>query len=137
MHAQRRSDDAGTRRYLDDLFVLGENRYDPVLLTVEARWLVNARRYDEALAKAELAERSWARIPSEQVFSKKAEIYEVQAAATQGRFYEDPDNLELLSGAIRAWERYRAHVLTKSRNDLAAKADAQVAKLDSVRERME
>jgi hypothetical protein len=137
MNAQRRSDDAATRKYLDEIMLLPENQYNPVYLTDYARWHVNHGEYDKALEKASLAERYWARIPPELVFTKKAEIYEIQAASYQGKFYKSDEDLELLGNAIRGWERYRQHVATKSRTDLQKRADAELAKLQDIREKLQ
>jgi serine/threonine protein kinase len=137
MNAQHKGDDKGTRKYLDQLMLLPENQYNPVYLTDYARWHVNHAEYDKALDKASLAERYWARIPPELVFSKKAEIYEIQAAAYQGRFYKSGEDLELLGSAIKGWERYRQHVTTKSRTDLQKRADAELARLQDIREKLQ
>lgn len=137
MNAQAKKDDAGQKRYLDQLMVLPENQYSPIYLADYARWSVNHGEYSQALDKAERAERYWGRLPSELVFSKKAEIYEVQAAAWQGRFYKSGEDLELLENAIKGWERYKAHVGTKSRSDLEKRADTEIAKLTDIRERMQ
>ncbi|MDP2310607.1 MAG: hypothetical protein Q8P18_31600 [Pseudomonadota bacterium] len=137
MNAQHKGDDKGTRKYLDQLMLLPENQYNPVYLTDYARWHVNHSEYEKALDKASLAERYWARIPPELVFSKKAEIYEIQAAAYQGRFYKSGEDLELLGSAIKGWERYRQHVTTKSRTDLQKRADAELARLQDIREKLQ
>jgi len=137
MNAQRKGDDKATRKYLDQMMLLPENQYNPVYLTDYARWHVNHAEYDKALEKASLAERYWARIPPELVFSKKAEIYEIQAAAYQGRFYKSDEDLELLASAIKGWERYRVHVSTKSRTDLQKRADTELARLQDIREKIQ
>lgn len=137
MNAQRKGDDKGQRKYLDQLMLLPENQYNPVYLTDYARWYVNHGDYDRALEKAQLAERHWARLPSELVFSKKAEIYEIEAAAWQGKFYTSDGDLDLLQNAIKNWQRYRSHVTTKQRQDLAQRADTQLAKLEDIRQRLE
>lgn len=136
MNAQRKGDSKAQRRYLDQLMAVPENQYNPVYLTDLARWYVNSGDYDRALEKASLAERHWARLPSELVFTKKAEIYEIQAAAWQGRFYTSDGDAELLDNAIRHWERYKAHVASRSRQDLLQRADAQIAKLHDIQERL-
>ncbi|RME25553.1 MAG: hypothetical protein D6798_08675 [Deltaproteobacteria bacterium] len=136
MNAQRKGDDAAIKRYLDQLMMLPENQYNPIYLSELGRYLVNHKQYDAALEKANLAERYWARLPPELVFSKKAEIYETQAAAWQGRFYQSEDDLELLEQAIRHWQKYRDHVQSKSRSDLARRADAELAKLEDIRTRL-
>lgn len=137
MNAQRKGDDKATRRYLDQLMVLPENQYNPVYLVDFARWHVNHGEYDRALEKASLADRHWARIPPELVFSKRAEIYEIQAAAYQGKFYKSDEDKDLLGSAIKGWERYRQHVATKSRTDLQKRADAELARLQDIKERLQ
>ncbi|HNH48758.1 MAG TPA: hypothetical protein PKY30_17080, partial [Myxococcota bacterium] len=137
MNAQSKGDDMATRRYLDELMALPENQYNPVFLSDLARWYVNHGDYERALARAQTAERYWARLPSELVFAKKAEIYEVQAAAWQGRFYRAPEQLDYLDNAIRTWERYEAHVATKARTDLQTRARNEIARLQSLREKLQ
>jgi hypothetical protein len=137
MNAQRKNDDKGTRKYLDELMVLPENQYNPVYLTDFARWHVNHAEYDKALEKATLAERYWSRIPPELVFSKKAEIYEIQAAAWQGKFYKSDEDMDLLASAIKGWERYRQHVSTRSRSDLQQRADTELARLQDIKEKLQ
>jgi len=137
MDAQKKGDASATKKYLDDLMRLPENRYSPVFLTDLARWHVNRKDYQKALDNAVLAERYWARLPSELVFTKKAEIYEIQAAAYQGLFYTSDDDMELLDQAIRHWEKYRNHAQTRSRNDLSKRADQELAKLEDIRVRLQ
>lgn len=137
MNAQRKGDDKATRRYLDQLMVLPENQYNPVYLTDYARWHVNHAEYDKALDKANMADKHWARIPPELVFSKRAEIYEIRAAAWQGKFYKSDEDMELLANAIKGWEQYRQHVSTKSRTDLQKRADAELARLQDIREKLQ
>jgi hypothetical protein len=137
MNAQKKGDDAGQKRYLDQLMQLPENEYSPIYLADYARWHVNRGEYDRALETAQKAERYWGRLPSELVFAKKAEIYEVEAAAWQGRFYKNGEDVELLENAIRGWERYKSHVASKSRSDLEKRADDQIAKLTDIRERLQ
>ena len=114
-----------------------ENQYSPVYLTDQARWCANHADYKKAIEKAQLAERYWARLPPELVFTKKAEIYEIEAAAWQGQFYQSGTDVELLDRAIRNWERYRDHVSTRSRTDLEKRADEQIAKLNGIREKIQ
>lgn len=125
------------KRALDDLMVLPENRYNPLYLSELAQWYVNAGRYEQALEAANKAEQYWARLPSSQVFEKKAEIYEAQAAAWQGLFYRSEDDMELLEKAIRHWRKYREHVASRSRTDLARHADDQLAKLEDIQHRLQ
>jgi tetratricopeptide (TPR) repeat protein len=135
MNSQAKGDDRASGRYLDQLMLVPENQYNPVYLADQARIYVNAGQYEQALKKAELAERYWARLPSELVFSKKAEIYEIQAKAWQGRFYKSPDQLVYLDNAIRAWEKYQQLVAAKGRSDLEARAKTEIAKLQSIQEK--
>ncbi len=138
--ALARKDPRSAERYLEQLMALTENRYNPVLLGSLSRLQVNRRQYTKALDNAHRAEQHWARIPSGMMFEKKAEIYEVQAAATQGLLY-DSDNereqLQLAEDAIQRWVRYREHVSTASRDDLIANADTQLEKLRAIRTRLE
>lgn len=137
MNAEQKDDSKAVKRYLDQLMVLPENTYDSVLLSKEATWYVNTKRYQTALDKADKAERYWARIPSPLVFQTKADIYECQAASWQGLFYADGEDLDLLEHAITGWETYRRHVLTKNQTEEAKRAEAQIAKLEDVRKRLE
>lgn len=137
MNAQKKGDDAAAHRYLDQAMTLPENQYNPVFLADYARWHVNRGEYDRALDRAEKAERYWARLPSELVFSKKAEIYEIEAAAWQGKFYKSGEDLELLENAVRGWEKVRAHAATKDRSDLVQRADTELAKLNDIRARLQ
>ncbi len=137
MNAQTKGDDKGTKRYLDQVMQVAENQYNPVYLTDYARWHANHGEYDRALDKATLAERYWARLPSDLVFTKKAEIYEVEAASWQGKFYKSGEDMELLQNAIKGWEKYRNHVATRSRTDLQKRADAEIAKLTNIKERIQ
>ena len=137
MDARRKGDQRGMKRYLDDVMSMPENTYNPVVLTEYGRYYANRADYERALQKAILAERHWARIPSELIFGKKAEIYEIQAASYQGLFYKSEDNLDLLDKAIRGWKKYREHASTKSRGDLTTKADREISKLENIRERLQ
>ncbi len=137
LDAQKRGDDAKAHAYLDELMVVPENQYNPVFLADYARWHANRGEYDRALEKAQKAERYWARIPSELVYTKKAEIYEIEAASWQGKFYKSGEDLELLESAVRGWERYKAHVGTRERADLTQKADKALAQLADIRARLQ
>jgi tetratricopeptide (TPR) repeat protein len=137
MDARRKGDQRGMKRYLDDVMSQPENAYNPVVLTEYGRYYANRGDYERALQKATLAERHWARIPSELIFMKKAEIYEIQAAAYQGLFYKSEGNLDLLDKSIRGWTKYRDHAATKSRGDLSSKASREITKLQSIRERLQ
>jgi hypothetical protein len=137
MNAKAKGDAAAVKRYLDELSLRPENQYNPVVLTEYARYYVNKKDYQRALDKAVLAERHWARLPPELVFAKKAEIYEVEAAAYQGLFYRSEDNIDLLDKSIRQWMKYREHVMTESRTDLQARADREIEKLENIRDRLQ
>ncbi len=129
MDAERRKDTRSSARYLAEIMSVPENRYNPIFLVEQARSEIRSGSYKRALASANKAEQYWARLPSELVFTKKAEIYEIQAAAAQGLFYASEGDQELLQESIRLWQRYRDHVSTKGRKDLAAKADTELATL--------
>jgi len=137
MNAKSKGDASGVKRYLDELSLRPENQYNPVVLSEYSRYYVNKGDYQRALDKAVLAERYWARLPPELVFTKKAEIYEVEAASYQGLFYRSEDNIDLLEKSLRHWEKYREHVMTKSRTDLLARAEREIQKLESIRERLQ
>jgi hypothetical protein len=136
MNAQKGNDSKAQKRYLDDLMRLPENQYDPVFLTELARYYVGSGKYQQAVDKAKTAEQHWARLPSELVFSKKAEMYEIQARGYTGIFFES-ESVEALDQAIRCWEKYRAHVATRSDDELVAMADKELTKLRTYRERMQ
>jgi tetratricopeptide (TPR) repeat protein len=135
LNAQRRGNARSANRYLDEIMALPENQYNPVWLTAVARQHVNDQRYQMALDRAKEAERYWQRIPSEIMFAKKAEIFEIQAASYQGLFYNSED-VELLDKAVRHWEKYGEHVNNRGRSDLARKAYDEVEKLQGIRGRL-
>jgi len=135
MNAEKARNARNVKKYLDQLFYLDENRYNPVFLSKRARWFANNRRYDRALADAQKAEQHWARIPPTLVFETKAEIFEVQAASLQGLFYKSEDDVDLLDKAIRSWTKYAEHVDDR-RSDLEKHADDQIKKLDYARKRL-
>ncbi len=137
MDAEQKGDARKVKSYLDQLMQLPENRYSPVYLSKQARHYANRKDYQTAYDKAVQAERYWARIPSDLVFSTKSEIYEVQAASLQGLFYKSEDDLDLCDRAVRAWTRYLNHASTKGRSDMAGKAETQIAKLEDARQRLE
>ena len=137
MDAERKKNAPATRQYLDQIMAVPENRYNPIYLTENARYYVNQGQYELALRDARKAEQYWARLPSDLVFAKKAEIYEIQAAAAQGLFYRSGDDVQLLEQAITGWERYRDHVATRGRTDLSARADKELAKLEDFRARLQ
>ena len=136
--AKARADGSAQRKYLDALLTQPENKYNPTFLAEGAHMDIADKRFDRALSRAETAERHWARLPSSLVFSRKAMIYEAQAAAWQGKFYQSGgSDMAALGQAISAWEKYQRHVATKSRTDLAQLADAQLTKLYDARRRLE
>lgn len=135
INAEKAKNGRNVKKYLDQLFYLDENRYNPVFLSKRARWYANNRKYDRALADAQKAEQHWARIPPTLVFETKAEIFEVQAASLQGLFYKSEDDIELLDKAIRGWTKYARHVDSR-REDLGNHAQAQIKKLDYARKRL-
>jgi hypothetical protein len=136
MNAHKTKDQKAVKRYLDELMRLPENRYDPIFLTELARYYVGAGKYQQAVDTAKTAEQHWARLPSDLVYSKKAEMYEIQARGYTGIFFES-ESVEALDQAIRCWEKYRAHVATRSDDALVATADKELLKLRTYRERME
>lgn len=137
MHYRKKGDEDATKRYLDQIMALPENQYNPIYLSDLARHHVNKKQYTQAIDQANLAERHWGRLPPELVFSKKAEIYEAQASAWQGRFYASRNDLELLDQAVRHWQKFRDHVQGRSRPDLVQRADAELAKLEDIRKRLQ
>ncbi|MCK6515377.1 protein kinase, partial [Myxococcota bacterium] len=136
-NAEKRGDTDAALRYLDQLFKLDENRYNPVYLSRASVHLVNKQRYAEALAKANEAERYWARIPADQMDRTQTDIYASQASAALGLFYADPDDAALLDRSIRAWERYRQHAAARGDSTRVAKADAEISRLRDMQARME
>lgn len=136
--AKVRRDSLSARKHLDAVMAVPENQYNPTLLVEQAEIAVHKRDWNTAVERATKAEQNWARLPPELVFSRKAMIYEVQAAGWQGKFYDSGgDDLDALQNAIRAWEKYQRHVETKSRADLKQKADTQLAKLYDMQRRLE
>lgn len=136
--AKARGDSRAQRTYLEQVLSHPENQYNPAYLAEGAVLDIADRRYERALSRSELAERHWARLPSELIFTRKAMIYQAQAAAWQGQFYESGgDDLNALQRSIQGWERYQRHVGTKSRSDLARVADEQLSKLYDARRRLE
>jgi serine/threonine protein kinase len=136
--AKARSDRGAARQYLDAVMALPENQYNPTLLVEQASVAFDKRDYKTAIDRATRAEQNWARLPSDLVFSRKALMYELQAASWQGRFYDSGgEDLESLNQAIRGWQKYQRHVNTKSRSDLSRKADAEIRKLTDMQQRLE
>jgi serine/threonine protein kinase len=136
-NAEKRGDTDSALRYLDQLFKLDENRYNPVYLSRASVHLVNKQRYAEALAKANEAERYWSRIPADQMDRTQTDIYASQASAALGLFYANPDDAALLERSIRAWERYRQHAAARGDSNRVAKADAEISRLRDMQARME
>jgi hypothetical protein len=136
MHAQRSDDSRATQLYLQQLFLIPSNQYNPVYLTAQAQVQVNQHRFEAALLSASKAERYWQNIPSALITEKLAEIYEVKARSNQGLFYQSED-LDDLDEALMAWSSYRDHVAKHSRRDLMAVADRELDKLRDTRARME
>jgi len=136
--AKGRDDLTGRERHIEGIMSSPENQYNPQYLTEQAEIAMRRDDFDTALERANLAERHWARLPSELIFSRKAMIYDIQASAHQGKFYESGgEDLESLYQAIRSWEKYQRHVQTKSRDDLTVRAEEQLAKLYDMKRRME
>ena len=90
LDAARRGDVASAENYIEQTMALPENRYNPLLLSQLALHQVNRQRYASALNNANKAEQHWARLPPDVLFERKAIIYEVQAAATQGVSQDAP-----------------------------------------------
>jgi hypothetical protein len=136
MNAQRSNDERATRQYLEELMRKPENQYNPVFLTDYARYYANRGSFSRALEQANLAERHWQRLPSELIFVKKAEIYEIQAASYQGLFYDSDSDTDLLLRSIRHWEKLKEHVQGRD-SARTAQADAELAKLRDIQRRLE
>jgi serine/threonine protein kinase len=125
------------KRHIEALMRLPENTYNPVYLTEAAGVSIAYKDYETALARARKAELHWARLPSQAVFSRKAMIYEQQAAAWYGLYVQsDGADAEALGQAIRAWQRYKQHVGTRDAR-LAARADEQITKLTDIQQRVQ
>jgi serine/threonine-protein kinase len=136
--ARARGDWRSRKKYLDAVMVLPENQYKPEFLVEQAQLDIDAKNYRKALDRANTAERHWARLPRKLIFARKAMIFETQAAAWQGIFYDSGgDDMEALRHSISAWEKYRRHVDSRSRNDLSTIADKQLAKLQDAKRRLE
>ena len=136
--AKARGDNSERKTYLDAVMEIPENQYNPALLAEQSQVSIERKDWRIALERATLAERQWQRLPPDLVFSRKAMIYECQAAAYQGLFYDSGgEDLDSLDQAVRAWEKYKRHVDAKSRTDLSMKADDQLAKLTDMQRRLE
>ncbi len=135
--AKARGDRSARKKYLDAVMSVPENQYNPALLSEQGQLAIERKDWKTAVAKADLAERHWQRLPSELIFTRKAMIYELQAAGWQGVFYDSGGaDLPALQASIRAWEKYQRHVSPKSR-DLSAKAEDELTKLYDVQRRLE
>lgn len=136
MDAQSKNDARATKRYLDDLMAKAENTYNPVLLTELARYYADQGDYRRAVENARQAERYWARIPSELIYTKKAEIYEIQARGHTGIFYST-ENIDDLDRAIDVWEKYHRHVSKRADPEREDVANQELAKLHAYRNKLE
>ena len=138
LDAKARGDRGGQAGYLATMMALPENQYNPALLVEEAHAAMVANDWSRALDRAQLAERHWARLPSDLIFTRKALIYEIVAKAHLGRFYasEGEDAMELYK-AISGWEKYRRHAEAGSRSDLVANANQQLDELYDIKRRLE
>lgn len=137
-HAKAKDDNRARARYLASIMSIPENQYNPQFLVEEAELAIRKKDWETAIAKADLAERQWARLPSDLIFSRKAMIYEIQAGGWQGRFYDsEGTDMDALQQAIRAWDKYVRHVQTKNRADLAVKGETQANRLRDMQSRLE
>jgi serine/threonine protein kinase len=134
--AKARDDVFDREQHLDAILSIPRNEYNPQYLVEQAELYLRQGNFETALARAQTAERNWARLPSDILFSRKAMIYETEALALQGLFYQasDPD---MLYKSIRAWERYKTHVQSADRSDLASRADTQLIRLTDMQQRIE
>src|SRR5690606_19756262 len=124
--------------HLDALMRVPENRYRPEWAVEQADLAVRRRDWQAAIDRATFAERHWARLPSDLIFSRMASTHELLPSAHMGLFYpSDGVDLPHLDAALRAWERYRRHVAAGHRDDLVAKADQQLARLQDVQRHLE
>jgi len=138
LDAKSRGDTKARDQNLAAMMTLPENTYNPVLLVESAQIAIDRKQWDAALKQAKTAEQHWARLPSDLVFGRKAMIYEIEALAETGLYYDsDGADKEHLEQAIRNWDRYREHVQTKSRQDLLTHADQQLAELHEIQKRVE
>jgi serine/threonine protein kinase len=138
LDAKARGDAPARSRAMDALMAQPENRYSPALLVEQAQILLEQRQWKSSLEAARKAEQHWARLPPELVWSRKTMMYELQALANTGLFYDsEGEDLATLQAAIRDWERYRRHVATKDRKDLIDRADASLRRLNEIQTRLE
>ena len=136
MNAQRNNDTRATQQYLEELMRKPENQYNPVYLTDYARYYANRGSYTRALEQASLAERHWQRLPSDLIFLKKAEIYEIQAASYQGLFYDSESDLDLLAKSIRHWQKLKEHAQGRDSSRIS-RAEGELEKLYDIQRRLE
>ncbi len=138
LDAKARNDTGARDAHLAALMAIPANRYNPALLVEEAAVAMGREDWSKAIERAALAERHWARLPPDLIFSRKAMMFEIQAQAATGSFYEsEGDNLDSLNQAIRGWEKYRHHVGTKSRSELVTRADEHLDRLYEIQRRLE
>ncbi|MEO0602494.1 MAG: hypothetical protein AAF211_13715, partial [Myxococcota bacterium] len=138
LNAKKRGQVEERRGHLGLLMTKPENKYSPVLLVEHAQDAMEQKQYGKALERAKVAEQHWARMPPALVFTRKALIYEIEALAHTGLFYESEGrDLNELRGAIRGWERFQRHVSTKGRDDMAARAEQQLERLRQLEERLQ
>jgi hypothetical protein len=138
LDAKARGNASERDEHLSALMSRPENRYNPALLVEEAQIAMGREDWDTALDRAQLAERHWARLPSDLIFSRKAMMFEIQALAHTGMFYDsDGDDIDALNSAIRDWEKYRRHVDTKGKADMQARADQHLDRLYEIQRRVE
>ncbi len=134
-NSKARGDREGRREWMRALMSVDANTYRPELLVEHAALAMADHDYATALDRANRAERYWARLPRDLVFTRKAMIHEIQAKASYAMYTRsDPPAEALLDGSIDAWTRYRTHV--GGRSELESRADARIAYLEDVRERM-
>ena len=137
LDAKKRGRVEERRGHLGLLMKLPENQYNPVLLVEHAQEAMEQKQYRQALARAEEAEQHWARIPSSLLFTRKALIYEIEAVAHTGMFFEsEGQDLNELQGAIRGWEKFQRHVSQKGRTEMAKRAEQQLKRLRDLEERL-
>ena len=138
LDAKARGDRSSKSSELALLMSVPENQYNPALLVEQAHAAMESQDWSRALERSQLAERHWARLPSDLIFSRKALIYEIEAKAHLGRFYaSEGDEPNELFRSIRGWEKYRRHAEAASRGDLVANADQQLNELYDMQRRLE
>ncbi len=135
--AKGRGATAERNAVLQRILEVPENRYRPELLVEAAEIALRDRNWRLALDRTATAEMHWARMPSDLIFTRRAMIYEIQAGAWSGRFYDsEGSDRDALAAAQRSWAQYKSHVLSRSRGDLALKADERLAVLRDVESRL-